>query len=175
MILYRSLLSLLLLTCLASFAQAAPNSLKEVNELIKEKYPSIRHASSDDLIQWMKPGSGRDLIVLDAREQEEYEVSHLQNAKRASSIDMALVILFGHLKDTTVVIYDSVGLRSAKLVADLSTRGFSQVYTLDGAIFEWANRGLPLYRGDKKANKVHPYNLWWQRYLKEELRAPTPD
>lgn len=148
-----------------------PVSLDEVKTLIHEKYPSILHVSAKELNTWLQPDSDRDLILIDVREEDEFKISHLYHANRAINIDSALLLLFGKPKNITIVTYDSVGLRAATIADKLTKRGYSQVYNLDGALFEWANEGFPIYSGEKLVHKVHPSDLWWRRYLHEDLRA----
>ena len=54
----------------------------------------------------------------------------------------------------------------------LAARGYTRVMNLDGAIFEWATRGYPLYAGDERVTQVHPYDGTWGRLLDPSLRAP---
>ena len=162
----------LIVLALASQVHAAQQlSLDEVNKLITEKYPSILHVTPKNLNDWLQPDSGKEVILLDIREEDEFKISHIQGAKRAINIDSALLALFGKPKNTIIVTYDTVGLRAAAIADKLTKRDFGQVYNLDGGIFAWANEGFPLYNDSKQVHKVHPGDLWWRRYLHEDLRA----
>jgi hypothetical protein len=48
------------------------------------------------------------------------------------------------------------------------------VYNLEGSIFEWANSGRPVYRGEERVSVVHPYGARWERLLDRALRADSP-
>ena len=73
--------------------------------------------------------------------------------------------------DATVVVYCSIGYRSAAIVDQLKDAGVDDVYNLEGGLFEWANRDRPVYRGDERVREVHPFNRWWGMLLKRERRA----
>ena len=76
-------------------------------------------------------------------------------------------------KDTPIVTYCSVGYRSSSLADRLQQAGFTNVRQLEGSIFQWANEGRPLFRGDQQVNEVHPYNETWGKYLNKKLHAPV--
>ena len=57
----------------------------------------------------------------------------------------------------------------------LARAGYRRVYNLEGGIFEWANRGHPVYdvRGNRTRG-VHPYDRIWGRMLNRRLHRSTP-
>jgi len=166
-----TLLIIIFLICGSTFANAQNDPLSELKTTIRSKYPSISFVTSKQLSKWLAPDSKKEIIIFDVRSREEYEISHIKGATYIEDFDHALVILFGKMKDTLIVTYDSVGLRSAKFTDKLTARDFSNVYNLEGSIFEWANNGYPIYKGSQRATKVHPNDLWWGRYLKNELSS----
>ncbi len=98
-------------------------------------------------------------ILLDAREPEEYAVSHLQGAKNVGFENFNLATLADIDKDAPIVIYCSVGYRSEKIGENLQRAGFKNVVNLWGGIFDWANQQLPLINQAKeKVTSVHPYD-----------------
>jgi rhodanese-related sulfurtransferase len=76
-------------------------------------------------------------------------------------------------KPVTVVVYCSIGYRSAAIVDQLQDAGIGEVYNLEGGLFEWANRDRPIYRGQERVHEVHPLNRWWGMLLKRDRRAGT--
>jgi 3-mercaptopyruvate sulfurtransferase SseA len=68
-------------------------------------------------------------------------------------------------------VYCSVGYRSARIVERLRAAGHSDVRNLRGSIFQWANEGRPVVRGDSTVHKVHPFDATWGRLLNADLRA----
>jgi rhodanese-related sulfurtransferase len=136
---------------------------------IRMQFPTVEHVSPQELSTWLSSSDSTKPILLDVREPDEFSVSHLRNAKLASSEKQAVDIIQALDTQQPVVVYCSVGYRSSKLAAKLQARGFQSVYNLEGSIFEWANQGYPLYRKGSKVNQVHPYNNRWGQLLKSEL------
>lgn len=107
-------------------------------------------------------------ILLDAREPDEYAVSHLHGARNVGFEDFDLDTLNGIDKEASIVIYCSVGYRSEKIGEKLQRAGFKNVVNLRGGIFDWANQQLPLVNeAEEKVTSVHPYDEDWGRWLDE--------
>ena len=111
-------------------------------------------------------GSMGDYVILDAREKEEYEVSHLPNAIFVGYDDPELEMIESLDKDKKLLFYCSIGYRSEKIGEKAKELGFTEVYNLYGSIFEWVNKGYELENvADEKTNKVHGYNRIWGRWI----------
>lgn len=107
-------------------------------------------------------------VVLDAREPVEFNVSHLKNAIYVGHRKFNAKTVTAKIQDknTPIVVYCSVGVRSEEIAKKLHKQGYKNIYNLYGGIFEWKNQGGKLY--DKFGNeteKVHTYNSLWSRYL----------
>ena len=110
-----------------------------------------------------------EVIIFDAREKEEYETSHLPGAAYLGYQNFDPARLEGLSKDTTIVVYCSVGYRSEKIGERLQELGYHKVYNLYGSIFEWANTGKTLI--DSQGNKtrtVHTYNRKWSQWVRDD-------
>lgn len=150
---------------LESPSRAQGNSWSAVYSLIDSRFPNIPTVEIDVLEIWKHR---EDILLIDVREKEEFLVSHLMGAKNRTSVED-----FQHTsKDKRMVLYCSVGYRSAKLVHALKQAGFSRVYNLRGSIFAWANAGKPVYRTGKITTFVHPYNEIWGQLLDKKYH-PT--
>ena len=138
---------------------------------IRVRFPTVAQVSTDTLQVWLDKSPQREnLLLFDAREPEEYAVSHLQGAQPVPSKDEGLKALQGIPADQRIVLYCSVGYRSSELAQFLMKKGYTEVYNLEGSIFAWANEGRPVYRGKERVKVVHPYDRTWGRLLKESLR-----
>lgn len=107
-------------------------------------------------------------VLLDAREREEYDVSHLPDAVFIGykKFDEALVKNIS--KDKPVVVYCSIGFRSEKIGEKLQKMGYTKVYNLYGSIFEWVNQGNAVVDNQgKPTKKVHTYNRSWGKWVDE--------
>ena len=141
-------------------------------KMIRAKFPGVAQVSTDTLESWLdEPGQAERPLLLDVREPEEYEVSHLEGAVAAPSRAAALEALEGSSPDRPVVLYCSVGYRSSEVADYLAKQGFRKVYNLEGSIFAWANEGRSVYRGGERVHVVHPYDGVWGKLLNKALRA----
>ena len=106
------------------------------------------------------------VLFLDARSLEEFEVSHIKNAKWIGYDDFDLTRVEGIPKETAIVIYCSVGFRSEKVGEKLESAGFSNVQNLYGSIFEWVNQGEPVYTDQGiETLRVHVFSKEWGQWL----------
>ena len=109
--------------------------------------------------------------LLDARGYEEYQVSHLQNAKwigydhfeseRVQELDL----------DQELVVYCSIGYRSEKITQKLLEQGFTNVSNLYGGIFEWVNQGHQLWQNDHQTQQVHAFSPMWGIWVQSDYRV----
>lgn len=98
-------------------------------------------------------------ILLDVRQATEYAVSHLPGARHLPTV-AAIQAVYPAL-DSPLILYCSVGYRSARLAQQLQVVGYSRVLNLEGSIFEWHNRGYPIVANNTPTQRVHPYNQTW--------------
>ena len=159
-----------LLLVLASWACAQKSPEQRLTALrkdIRERYPDVKTITTQELSAWLRDTNRPPPVLLDVREEVEYAVSHLKGARRVEPGEPSAA-LFASLKpDTPVVAYCAVGERSARFARDLQENGFTNVYNLDGSIFQWANEDRPVFSGDSPAQQVHPYSRVWGQYLKQ--------
>jgi rhodanese-related sulfurtransferase len=147
-----------------------PPKPEAVKWIVAARFPSVSWVDASTLASWMDDDASDELLLLDVRAREEYAVSHLRGAIQVDpgSPDLSELSI---PEDATVVVYCSVGYRSAVIARELRDRGVQQVYNLTGGIFGWANAGRPLFRDETRVEAVHPYDKAWGLLLQEELRA----
>ena len=131
---------------------------------IKRCFPDAPAMTTQKLADLLENGDNLSPIVIDTRKNEEFEVSHLPNAHHAR--DVATVQNLGIAPDQPIVVYCSIGYRSARLVEKLREAGFSEAKNLEGSIFQWANEGRQLVRNGEAVEEVHPYNKAWGLLLR---------
>ena len=88
-------------------------------------------------------------LIIDVREADEYQVSHLPGAQLAATVRLETVG-----RDRLIVAYCSVGLRSAEYVEHLQQQGFQKAFNLRGSIFSWANEGYPLEAAGRSTREM---------------------
>jgi rhodanese-related sulfurtransferase len=135
-----------------------------INSYLDKEYPEVTNISTQELAKLS------NVVLLDTRNLDEYTASHLPNAVRFDeSNSVTSKDLFAKLsKNTPIVVYCSVGVRSAAVARRLTAQGYTQVKNLRGSAFMWANEGR-LLEGSS-APKVHPFNSRWGALLAPELR-----
>ena len=158
---------LLLLAGLAAKAQGLGWAL--VNAKIRHDFPGVKRISTTELAGWLSDKTRPAPLLLDVRTKAEFAVSHLQNAEQIDPAAPASIISQPH--DRPIVTYCSVGYRSGEFAQRLQAAGFNKVLNLEGSIFRWANEGRPLFRGERRVTKVHPYNRVWGLLVRKEHRA----
>jgi len=143
----------------------AMQSLDKAEAAVRAKFPGAKPASTRELAEWLRGPSGV-VILVDAREAEEFTMSRLPGAHRAGDIGKTPGL--AALAETkAVVVYDSVGFRSAKYAERLRNRGVPGAMYLEGGIFRWANEGRPLVDAEgRPTDRVHPHRGLWGKLLK---------
>lgn len=108
-----------------------------------------------------------NLIILDAREEVEFEVSHIKQAVFVGYDKFAISQVKDYPREQRVVIYCSVGIRSERIAKKLQNAGFTNVQNLYGGIFSWKKKGFAVVDSNgKQTEKVHAYSKHWSKWLK---------
>lgn len=111
-----------------------------------------------------------DAVFLDARETEEYAVSHLPGALHLGYDDPDYAQLADYDRDRPVIVYCTVGYRSERAARNLRKRGFTRVYNLYGSLYAWALAGYPLEdRDGRPTTALHTYNRKWGSFVPDSL------
>ena len=153
----RSACLLLAFGVAACGAIAPPLDWETVDQQIADSFPDVPNITTTDLASTLSDPD-RPVLLLDARAPDEYAVSHLRGARLVASADEAAEVVRAAPADALVVVYCSVGMRSAAMVDQLRAQGVPGALNLEGSIFAWANEGRPVYRGGTAVSEVHPYS-----------------
>ncbi|WP_394748075.1 rhodanese-like domain-containing protein [Spongiimicrobium salis] len=106
-----------------------------------------------------------DVLLLDAREKEEYNVSHIKGALWVGYDDFKKTRLKAIPKNKKIVVYCSVGYRSEKITQKLLKAGYTDVSNLYGGIFEWVNQGHQVENKEGATANVHTFDETWAKWL----------
>lgn len=121
------------------------------------KVDRVSNEACQVVIEEQKP------IILDARNPEEFAISHLENAnlyveQMLDTIDKAQPLL----------VYCTIGVRSNSLANDLTKRGYTNVYELKRGILGWKNEALPVVnQKNQLTDEIHVYSEFFSPFLKE--------
>lgn len=140
-----------------------------IKRLTTRKFPTVQWINTAEFARWLEDPAKPQPIILDARTEAEYAVSHLKGAQRIDPEHPEQAVLPS--KDTPIIVYCSVGYRSARIAQQLEQAGFSHVYNLEGSLFKWANEERPFFKNDHPTLLVHPYDQLWGRLLRPKYRA----
>ncbi len=113
-------------------------------------------------------------IVLDAREPQEYKVSHLKNAIYVGYDNFKLKKVVKQIpnKNDNIIVYCSLGIRSETIANKLKEAGYTNVKNLYGGIFEWKNNNLPVYNAKgKETDSIHTFSKEWSIWLKKGIKV----
>ncbi|MCP9755646.1 rhodanese-like domain-containing protein [Lacihabitans sp. CCS-44] len=146
----------ILLSIFQSLAVSAQSKSFDVllRGLIKKTVPIIK-------VQELK-AKNTEVVLLDARELNEFEVSHLKNARHVGFNSFSLESIKDIPKTAPIVVYCSIGVRSEKIGEKLIAAGYTNVKNCYGSIFEWINQGNEVVdMQNKPTQKIHAYNKKW--------------
>lgn len=107
-----------------------------------------------------------EVVFVDAREKNEYNVSHIKNAIFAGASNFDMSMLGEVNKSAPIIVYCSVGVRSDKATKKLLDAGYTNVKNLFGGIFEWINEGNPVFNQQgKRVDSVHAFSPFWGQFV----------
>ena len=133
--------------------------LEEINAITK-----ARQVLVDELQARLK--KGEKIMVLDVREPEEREVSALPGSRLAVPDQVRTMPLDDIPADATVVTYCTAGYRSGMAAVILEGRLGRPVYSLNGGIIDWYNRGGTVVDpSGKPVNRVDGVEEPWISYV----------
>jgi rhodanese-related sulfurtransferase len=136
----------------------------DYKEMIERKYefPTISPDSASMVLH------KSNVVFLDTREPEEYNVSHLPNAYLFGYDSPNWTAIDTLSKKKTIIVYCSIGVRSQNIGEQLKERGFIDVKNLYGGIFLWADQSREMVdENNIETSKVHGYNKFWGRWVKK--------
>lgn len=140
-------------------------------QITSKPYKALLHTlykKDVPLISCDKAQKLQGAVFLDTRAPAEYQVSHIQKARWVGHEEFSLDRIKDIPKDTPVVVYCSVGVRSEQVGKKMMDAGYTRVYNLYGSMFEWVNQDKPIVdsRG-QPTRKVHAYSPAWGIWLQK--------
>lgn len=135
-----------------------------IQQEIQKDLPSVKSISVEELDLLI--GKKENFILLDVRTKKEFDTSHIFGAINIE--DTSYLSSVNIPKDAKIIAYCSVGYRSGIFLKKLQEDGYKNIYNVKGSIFEWANKGYPVYRDNEITESVHPYNAYWGQLLNKK-------
>lgn len=146
------------------------NSQETLSELLK------KYNTEEVSYTWVEDiqVTSSEIIFLDARELEEYNISHLKNAIHIGYKDFNLEQVEKQVpnKNQNIIVYCSLGIRSEVIAQKLIDVGYTNVENLFGGIFEWKNNNFKVYNlQQKETDSIHVYSKKWSKWLKKGIKV----
>jgi len=123
--------------------------VKTFREICDEAKGRIRETTPEQ-VQALIEEAGRDWLLIDVREQDEYRGGHLPGA-----IGCGRGILEYHIADIEpdpekeIVLYCRGGMRSALAADSLRQMGYANVHSMIGGFRRWSEEGRPITHEDR--------------------------
>ena len=112
-------------------------AIKSGADLINEAKARIKEVTPKEVMADTNP----NLVLLDVRERNEWNLGHLPNAIHIPRGSMETKVEALIPRDKHVVIYCQSGNRSAFAAETLQEMGYEDVASMSGGIREWADIG----------------------------------
>jgi rhodanese-related sulfurtransferase len=140
------------------------------------RFPEVKWISTGELARWQADTGQPQPLIVDARTQPEFAISHLKGAVSIDPYRPNLRSLRTPSRQEAILVYSSAGYRGARVANWLRTQGYTTVVNLAGGIFKWVNEGRPLFRAEGRPTAlVHPYDQRWKYLVSGEYRAQALD
>lgn len=157
--------------CLLLLVSTATLGQKKLDRLLK-KYNtnSVPYISVEDLST-----QAENVFLLDSREPKEFEISRIKNAICVGHDKFNINKTLKKLpkdKNTKIVVYCSLGIRSEDIAEQISKAGYKNVFNLYGGIFEWKNKNQTVVNSKEKTTEnVHAFNKEWGKWLRKGVKV----
>ncbi|MFC7358055.1 rhodanese-like domain-containing protein [Jejudonia soesokkakensis] len=161
-------ISFILFTVLLSVSATAQKSLDELLQLYNTR--SVPYISVEELRMLQL---NEEVVILDARESSEFETSHIATSQCVGFNQFSAEAFSEKIKDknTPIVVYCSLGIRSEQVGEKLKKAGYTNVQNLYGGIFEWKNKDYPILDlSEKETDSVHTFNRVWSKWLNKGIK-----
>lgn len=150
---------LLLASC--GRAQNVPERLRTGHAPLDEKLARLVTADAN-AVSAAEARALPDPVFLDARESDEFAVSHLPGALPLGYKNIDLGVVAGANQSRPLVVYCTIGYRSERAAKKLRAAGFTRVYNLYGSLYAWKLAGFPLEdAAGRTTDRLHTYNKKW--------------
>lgn len=149
-----------------------PGDLQKIKAIVRATFPSVRQISPDALVEKLAQTQNPPLLI-DVRPPAEFAVSHLRGALNLQTV-REINRAIAERRPAEAILYCAVGYRSSRWALQLQEQSGLSVASLEGSIFQWANEGRRLFRGERPVRLVHPGGKKWAGLLNPGLASLTP-
>lgn len=134
-------LSAVILSGLLMFSSSAFSAFSASSQASEYKNVSVTDAQK--LI--IEHQGNNQFELLDVRTSQEFNQAHIKGARKIDFYADDFADKIGSLdRDKTYLVYCRSGNRSAKTLALMQQLGFKKVYNMQGGVYDWHQKELPL-------------------------------
>jgi rhodanese-related sulfurtransferase len=155
-------------------ADAPPIDFAALERWLARAFPDVATIDTASLATWLDDASRSPPVLIDVRSGDEQAVGALAGARFAADAEAARACAADVPRDTAIVAYCSVGVRSARAARAIAASGHARALNLAGGLFAWANERRLMVRGTERTRFAHPFDERWAVLLAPELRAWRP-
>lgn len=115
-----------------------------------------------------------NIVLLDARKKQEYNISHIKNAIWVGHEAFKQDYVSSKFPDKNVpiIVYCSIGVRSEDIGEKLKKAGYTNVKNLYGGIFDWKNQKRSIYNNKGvKTDSIHAFSKQWGKLLTNGIKV----
>lgn len=157
-------------TCLMAACGMRGAGRWAMDRYVEGEFDDVRSQSTVQVAARL--GSVEAPLLLDIREPGEFAVSHIPGAINVPPSAVLAEAIGDVPRDRPVVVYCSVGWRSAEMARRMSAIGYRDVTNMQGSIFRWVAEGRPLEDGQgRPAGTVHAFGPPWSWLVAPDDRA----
>jgi len=159
-----TLLLVLLLISSLSFSQRERQSY---HEMLKTYYKNTVTTIQPSNL-YKKILKNETIYILDTREPSEHNISSIKGSIQVGYDEFDIKSTNSFDKNTTLIVYCTIGARSENIGEKLMKDGFKNVYNLYGGLIYWKNQGYPVVDMKGVATKnIHVYSKEWGKWLRK--------
>ena len=106
-----------------------------------------------------------NIVLLDTRKKQEYNISHIKNAIWVGhkAFEQEYISSKFPNKNVPIIVYCSIGVRSEDIGEKLKKAGYTNVKNLYGGIFDWKNQKRSIYNNKgSKTDSIHAFSKQWE-------------
>jgi phage shock protein E len=138
-----SLIVLIVAALMLAACGGAEAPMTEAPEAVAEASTELSLSPSVDVQTTADVMTRNDVVVLDVREQWEYDEAHIPGVVHLPMNDIP-ANLDQIPQDLTVIVSCRSGNRSSQVTDFLREQGYENVHNMEGGILAWQRAGLPV-------------------------------
>jgi rhodanese-related sulfurtransferase len=131
--------------CASVVAQNAEPNQPEPKKPAAPAADKVKNVTPDDVEKLLS--ANKDILVLDVRTPEEFEMGHIAGAKNISFLDVEFAKNVEAVSGKPIVLHCAAGPRSTKALEVLKTKSFPAIYHMNGGYKAWVAANKPVVGG----------------------------